>query len=168
MKEKTAKALMAISLVIAIALTIAFGAWITVRIVKAVQFDLNCSEYISRAVKANNVETAKKELAKAIDYAEENDLTEGITHIVLYRPRNDVGRWYNNMKEAYEKLEVAEKGTLLEQTNLLMEIRDSGISSPPEGISIYPQNVLYFWWGLLSFILAIVMYIVSHNFYWRY
>ncbi len=152
---KTAKILM----VFAIIATIVFGAWSTVRIVKFVQFETNCSQYIKRAADANTVETAKKELAKAISYAEENNLTEGIVSIFLHQPKNDLGYWYKNMTEAYTELEnLPEDATSLEKTNVLMKLREtltdeseSGVTvTIPEGISIYPSNVSYFWWGLLS------------------
>ncbi len=81
---KAAKILM----VFAIIATIVFGVWSTVRIVKAVQFDTNCAQYIKRAADSNTVETAKEELAKAISYAEENNLTEGIVSIFLNQPKN--------------------------------------------------------------------------------
>lgn len=52
-----------------------FLAWGTTRIVKSVQFELNCTQYLKRAADANTVELAKEELSKAISYAEQNNLT---------------------------------------------------------------------------------------------
>ena len=167
-----------IFMVFAIIATVVFGAWTTVRIVKDVQFDTNCKQYLKRAADANTVETAKEELAKAISYAEENKLTEGVVSIFLHQPKNDVGYWYKNMTEAYAELEnLSEDATSLEKTNVLMKLREtltdekeSGVSvTVPEGISIYPNNVLYFWWGLLSFIVCCglwIMYWVAWLNYW--
>lgn len=167
-----------IFMVFAIIATVVFGAWTTVRIVKDVQFEMNCTQYLKRAADANTVETAKEELAKAISYAEAHNLTEGVVSIFLHQPKNDIGYWYNNMTEAYAELEnLPEDATSLEKTNVLMKLREtltdekeSGVSvTVPKGISIYPNNVLYFWWGLLSFIVCCglwIMYWVAWLNYW--
>lgn len=162
---KTAK----IFMVFAIIATIVFGAWSTVRIVKYVQFNLNCTQYLKRAADANTVERAKEELGKAIFYAEKNNLTEGVVSIFLHQPKNDVGYWYQNMIESYDELEnLPEDATSLEKTNVLMKLREtlmdeteSGVSvTIPNGISIYPRNVAYFWWGLLSPIFCLGLWIM--------
>ena len=155
--------------------TLVFCAWSTVRIVKAVQFDMNCTQYIKRAADANTVELAKEELAKAISYAEENNLTEGVVSIFLHQPKNDVGYWYKNLTEAYAELEnLSEDATSLEKKNLLMKMRESltdekqsGVSvTMPDGISIYPKNIFYFWWGLLSFICCLGSWIMLFVAWW--
>lgn len=154
----------------AIMATIVLGAWLIVRIVKDVQFDMNCTQYIKRAADAGTVETAKKELSSAISYAEENNLTEGVVSIFFHQPRNDIGYWYKNMTESYSELEnLSEDATSLEKTNVLMKLREtltdenqSGVSvTIPDGISIYPSNVLYFLWGFPSGILCIVFWIMT-------
>ena len=156
-------------MVFGIIATIVFGAWSVVRIQKAVQFNMNCTQYIKRAAGANSIETAKEELAKAISYAEENNLTEGVVSIFLHQPINDIGFWYKNMVESYSGLEnIPEDATSLEKTNALMKLREtltdegkSGISvTVPDGISIYPSNVLFFWWGLLSGICSLIFFLV--------
>lgn len=151
------------SLVMAIIFTLTFLAWGTVRIVDAVQFNMGCKQYLKRAADANSVEMAKDQLKTAIDYAESEGLTEGIVSIILKQPKNDIGFWYDNMKKSYEELEKVDENTSqLERTNILMKLRESLTDSSedgtvvtiPDGISIYPNNVAFFWWGLLSFILA--------------
>ena len=158
-----------ISLVFAIIATIVFGAWATVRIVKGVQFDINCTQYVKRAADASTVELAKEELGKAISYAEQNNLTEGVVSIFFHQPKNDIGYWYKNMTDAYNELDnLPEDATSLEKTNVLMKLREtltdekeSGVSvTMPNGISIYPGNVFYFWWGLLSMIFCFGLWIV--------
>ena len=162
---KTAK----IFMVFAIIATIAFGAWATVRIVKAVDFDMNCKQYLKRAADANTVETAKEELGKAISYAETHNLTQGVVSILFHQPKNDIGYWYKNMTESYAELEdVSENTSSLERTNILMKLREtltdeseSGVSvTIPDGISVFPNNVMYFWWGLLSSILCVIFWIL--------
>lgn len=79
------------------------------------------------------------------------------------------GYWYQNMKEAYNELEnLPEDATSLEKSNVLMDLRESltdeGESSAhaiiPEGISIYPRNVEYFWWIILS-VVSCVLFIYA-------
>jgi len=157
-----------IFLALAIICTLLFCVWSTVRIVKAVSFNLNCEAYIKRAADASTIEMAKTELTKAIDYAESNSLTEGIVSVFLRNPQNDIGFWYGNMKAAYEELDnLPENAAPLEKTNVLMKLResltdnssDNGTSvTVPEGISVYPNNVAYFWWGLLSLLAACVFW----------
>lgn len=152
-----------------------FLAWGTTRIVKSVQFELNCTQYLKRAADANTVELAKEELSKAISYAEQNNLTEGVVSIFLHQPKNDIGFWYKNMVEAYNELEkLPEDADSLEKTNTLMKLRetltdqkDDGVSvTAPDGITIYPNNVVYFWWGLLSFLFTIASFCVAYIKYW--
>ena len=151
-------------LVLAIVCTMVFCAWATVRIVKSVSFDLNCHAYIHRAAGATEIETAKVELAKAIEYIEENNLTEGTVSIFLKNPRNDRGFWYGTLKSAYKELDTfSEDATQLEKSNYLMRMRESFLEvGLPEGLSIYPNNVLYFWWSMLSLIGAAVFYILCY------
>ncbi|MCL2812467.1 MAG: hypothetical protein FWD25_11360 [Clostridia bacterium] len=156
--NKTAKLL----LIPAIIFTLVFGAWATARIIHSVNFSLNCSAYLKRAAEANTVEMAKVELANALEYAEQNNLTEGVVSVFLRNPTNDIGFWYNNLKAAHTELDnLPEDASALERTNVLMKLRESLTDRSssdgtkvvhPEGISIYPHNVLYFWWGLISMI----------------
>ena len=157
-------------LLLAIICTLIFMSWATVRIVKAVQFSFECKAYLKRAADANTIEMAKPELKKAIEYAEANELTEGIVSLFLKNPANDIGFWYQNMKSAYEELEnLPEDASSLEKTNVLMKLRESltdndsdGSTSviAPDGITIYPNNMLYFLWGMLS-LLGLTVFCVS-------
>ena len=159
----------------AIIATIVFCAWSTVRIVKFVQFDMNCTQYIKRAADANTVELAKEELAKAISYAEKNNLTEGVVSIFLHQPKNDVGYWYKNMTQSYSELDkLSGNATSLEKSNVLMRLREaltdnneSGVSvTIPDGISIYPKNIVYFWWGVLSFVFCLCFWCIAIIAWW--
>lgn len=155
--------------VFAIIFTVLFLAVATVATVKGIVFDMNCTQYIKRAADANTVELAMDELEKAISYAEEEDLTEGIVSIFLHQPQNDIGFWYNNMKEAYSELEnLPEDATPLERTNVLMKLRESLtdetdsciVVTMPSGIELYPYNAMYFWISCISVILAIIFWIL--------
>jgi len=150
----------AIFLILAIVTTLVFCVWSTVRIVKAVQFGLDCEAYLQRAANANTVDMAKEELVKAIDYIEKNNLTDEIISIFLKNPANDLSFWYRNIKSAHDELvNLPEDSTPLEKTNVLMKLRESLTNNDsngstniivPQGITVYPDNVMYFWWGTLS------------------
>jgi len=135
--------------------------WAGARIVAAVQFELGCASFMKRAAGANTVELAKEELGKALTFARENNLTEGTVSIFLQNPSNDMGFWYRNMTAAHDELvNMPEDASQLERTNVLMKLRESltdntdGSSSVivPSGISIYPNNVAYFWWSTISIV----------------
>ena len=167
--EKLKKALVIILAVLSIASTLSLVAWGVTRTVKGIQMNFDCIYYLKRAADASTVEMAKNELAKAIEYAEKNALTEGIVSIVLEDPRNDVGFWYNNMKEAYKELDqLPENATSMEKTNVLMKLRESLIDegsgvTHPIGISIYPNNVFYFWWAMISLIAACGLWFITYQ-----
>jgi len=156
---------------IALVFTVLFLVWGGVRISNSLSFYLNCEAYLKRAATANTVEMAKPELAKAIEYAEENNLTSGIVSIFLKNPMNDIGFWYENMKASYEELDkIADDATALEKTNVLMKLRESLTDRDegggtkivfPNGISVYPNNILYFCWGLISIIGMSVFWVVG-------
>ena len=159
-----------IFLILAILFTVVFCVWGTVRIVKYVQFNLDCEAYLKRAADANTVELAKGELAKAIDYIEKNNMTDGIVSIFLKNPANDMGFWYKNIKSAYEELDsLTEDSTPLEKTNVLMKLRESLTDADesggtkvmsPQGVEIYPDNAMYFWWSALSCVALCVFWIL--------
>lgn len=156
-------------LVLAIVASVLWCWWAGVRIYEGVQFDHQCEAYLKRAADANTVEIAKDNLAKAIEYAEKNNLTQGIVSVFMHNPENDIGFWYDNMKACYDELDnLPEDATALEKTNMLMKLRESLVDTGestsvtvPEGISVYPNNVIYFIWGWLSFISALILWIAA-------
>ena len=72
--------------------------WCAARTVNAIQFKMNCEQYIKRAADASSIAIAKKEIEHVLAYCEENGLTEGVVSIFFKQPVNDVGFWYNIMK----------------------------------------------------------------------
>ncbi len=161
--------------VFAIIFALSFLTWAGVRIVKAHQFGVNCKQYIKRAADASTIELAKEELGKAMSYAEEKNLTSGIVSIFLRQPKNDISYWYRNMKDAYSELDaLPAEATPLEKTNVLMKLRESLTDEKdgdlsvtvPDGISIYPYNVLYFVWALLSILFALMFGILAAYYFY--
>lgn len=147
--------------VLTIVAMLSFCGWGIARTIKAISFDQNCGQYLKRAADANSIEMAKEELGIAISYAEAHNLTKGTVSIFLHQPKNDVEYWYKNMKEAHKELgEVPEDTSRMEKTNILMKLRETltdegenGVEvTMPNGISIYPNNVSYFWWSIISLI----------------
>lgn len=151
------------NLMFALIMTVVMIVCAVVKYVKMTQFEINCTQYLERAANASTVELAKEELAKVISYAEEKKLTEGVVSVFFRHPRNDIGYWYKNITAAYAELEnLSEDATSLEKTNVLMKLRetltDEGYVTIPDEIALYPNNVLYFWWGTLSIIFVLIFW----------
>ena len=130
----------------------------TWRIIAMVSFDIDCAGYIKRSADANTVEMAKSQLEIVIKYCDNHYLTTGYCSIFLKQPCNDVGFWYNNIKNSYNELcLISPTATQLEKTNVLMKLRGRNRTTVtmPNGISIYPNNKLFFWLCLLFFAIAI-------------
>lgn len=92
-------------------------------------------------------------------------MTEGYTSILYRTPDEDVGFWYNNLRQSLEELKtVTADATKLERSNLLMKLRETilddgrdGVSvTIPPGMSRFPYNTGFCLWGWLSFILLAV------------
>lgn len=148
----------------------------TVAIVNCVQFDANCINYLKMAADANNVELAEKHLSTAIAYLEDHDLTHGNTKIIIYKPTDDIGFWYENLKSAQtqlQELKSKEDLTDLEESNALMKLRETllegeGVVTHPNMISFYPSHVGWFWSMCLIWLLwflAIVFGVVAYEEY---
>jgi len=140
--------------------------WGTSRLVKSIIFTRNCEGYLKRAADANTVFQASKELNIAIEHMENNGLTEGYTSILYTTPDEDIEFWYNNIKSALTELQkVTEETTSLEKSNLLMKLRETLLDASgqdgkmvvtiPEGISVYPYNILFCCLGVFSIVCLI-------------
>jgi len=139
--------------------------WSGVRIYKGYDFSINCEGHLKRAADANTIEIAKKELNTSLAYMEKNNLTSGVVSIILKQPKNDIGFWYENIKASRDELNsISPEASQLEKTNVLMKLRetllDNGEKSDkvtsPNGITIYPMNVLFFLWGSISWLLTCI------------
>lgn len=136
-----------------------------VRMYKSIVFGIDCTGHLKRAADANTVELATTELETAIKFLEKERITEGYTSILYRTPDEDVGFWYSNLKSSLGELQqVTSSSTQLEKSNLLIKLRETlidhskeGVSvTAPDGISIFPNNSGYFFWGILSMILFVV------------
>ena len=132
-------------------------------IVSGISFNINCGDYLKRAADANTVELAVKELETALNYIEENDLTDGYTSVIYKSPDEDLGFWYTNIKSAYEELKsIPDNATMMEKSNALMKLRETLLDNGekgetltiPSGISVYPNNALMM---ILTFIACVCL-----------
>lgn len=138
--------------------------WAGLRIYNNIVYNIDCGGHIKRAADANTVELAAQELKTVIAYLEARGMTSGYTSVLYRTPDEDVGFWYQNLKASLGELEkVMPETTQLERSNILIKLRetllDHGQSvtvTRPSGISIYPNNVGYAWFGWLSLVAAIV------------
>ena len=113
---------------------------------KDIQFDIQCKGYLELAANANSIELAKSNLDKAIQYIEKNRLTSGNSAIFIKSPSNNITFWYANLKACQKEIwELSVRGgTTLEQTNLLMKLRESLLNNEvvivPKFLSMYPYQ----------------------------
>ena len=129
-------------------------------IVKSIKMEADCISYFQMAADANSVELAEKHLTSGIEYLEENNLTEGFTKIFVYKPTNDLGLWYENLKSAQAQLQELndrEELTELEESDVLMKLRETLLNSEgsvthPFLISFYPNYLTWFWIMCLSWL----------------
>lgn len=137
-----------------------------VGIVKTIKFEANCISYFQCAADANSVKIAEKHLTSGINYLEQNNLTSGYTKIFVYRPTNDIGLWYENLKSAQlqlQELSKKEELTELEESNSLMKLRETlldnqGTVTHPEGVMFHPSYTSYFWTAVFIWMLWVLAF----------
>lgn len=163
MKVKIANA----ALIISLASLLSYG---VILIVKEIRFNQHCEGHLKRAADANDVALAAEEIDIAIDYIEERNLTSGYTSLVYRTPDEDIEYWYRNLTSAHQSALAATAQqdsaslTQLEESNILMKLREtliddseSGVSvTYPFGISRYPHNWLFAIWGLMSLLVLAI------------
>lgn len=127
--------------------------------VKDIQFNQDCAGYLKQAADANTATIALERITKALEYIERNHLTEGYTSVLWTTEDENIGFWYENMKACKAELEVCLDSSQLEQTNVLMKVRESLMDGEkltiPNGVSRYPFNALWMVFGWISFFLII-------------
>ena len=114
-----------------------------------VEFQQGCEGYLKQAADANSVELALDRLDKAVKYCEDNGLTNGYTSVFWRTEDENIGFWYKNLKVCQKELTMAKGKSQLEQTNVLMKVRESLTDNGekgteltyPDGIEAYPNNL---------------------------
>lgn len=129
-------------------------------------FKKNCSQYIELAARSTTVELAKENLANAITFAEDNNLTSGNSSLFVKYPNNDIGFWYKNLVETYSSLEELDGNSALENSNVLIKLESLTAQTDKGSIAIYPNNIYeyphqlsLFCWGILSAILLLISFL---------
>lgn len=138
--------------------------WGGFRIYNDIVYNIDCGGHIKRAADANTVELATQELKIVIAYLEAKKMIDGYTSVLYRTPDEDIGFWYQNLKSSLGELEkVTPQTTQLERSNILIKLRETlldhgqGVQiTEPSGISIYPNNVAYAWFGWLGLVAAAV------------
>ena len=114
-----------------------------------VEFNQNCTGYLKQAADANTIELAIDRLDKAIEYAEIKNLTDGYTSVLWKTEDENIGFWYKNLKASRVELEKALNSSQMEQTNVLMKLRETLTDNNengtyityPSGLWKYPNNM---------------------------
>lgn len=133
-----------------------------------VEFNQNCTGYLKQAADANTIELAIDRLDKAIDYVELQDWTDGYTSILWRTEDENIGFWYKNLKASRIELEKALCSTQMEQTNVLMKLRETLTDNNengtyityPSGLWKYPHNMEFSVFAWIIHIILIVMWIL--------
>src|SRR3989338_6873630 len=141
-------------------LCLPFLGWATTRVVQDILFDRNVEGRLKRAADANTIELAEKELATAISYLEQTEMTSGYTSIFWRTPDEDIGFWYQNLKASLDELhKVSKEATQLEKSNILIKLRETLVDhgqslkvTVPQGASIFPSNMGYLWWSIAGIV----------------
>jgi hypothetical protein len=150
---------------VALAALIIFLIWGGTRIIAGINYDVNIGNYISRAATSPDPTVAINELTTAIKNIENRGLTSGNTGVFFTYPTNDIGFWYHRLTDSRDILNNLPKNdSALEISNTMIRVHETltGTSSDghyviaPAGIEIYPNNVLFFWWAVLSGIIFLI------------
>lgn len=110
----------------------------------------NCNQHLLKAVDANSVEIALKELRLAIAYVEEHKMTTGSTGVFSSDKDTDVGFLYENLKATEQVLNT--NITIKERRELLRNV----YWTAPHGISLFPHNFSLQWALILSGLMAFI------------
>lgn len=133
-----------------------------------VDFNQNCSGHLALAAQANSVELARQELGQAVRYLKHNGLTSGYTSICWNTPDENIGFFYTNLEASLAELDdlsaKGDKVSVLEASNCLLKLRDTLTDHGekgtkviyPDGLSIYPNNLVFALFAVVSAFMALV------------
>lgn len=138
--------------------------------IQEVRMNQGCTGHLKRAADASTVEMALSELTLATNYLEAKRVTAGSTSILWETPNNDIGYWYQNLKNSEDELRKVDHSTSqTERTNVLMKLRETVLDhgekgdyiTCPDNIEIYPSQVFIFSSWLATLLLAFAAVIVG-------
>lgn len=147
--------------IIALLLLVLCSVIALVRAMNNVEINQKCFDYLELAASASSPQIALIHLKKATKYLEQISLTSGYTSIIYKTRDENIGFWYNNLKQSEAQLEkVTAQTSAVEKSNLLSELRktlldqsnkDTILKTPP-GLAVYPNNKL---WVISIFVICI-------------
>lgn len=136
-----------------------------IRVYASIEFDIAIGNHIERAATSPDPAIASDELGAAIVGVQAQGLTSGNTGIFFRKPVNDLGFWYQRLVDSRTILQALPKhDSALEISNTMMRVHESITEGGakggteivcPDGISIYPNNALFFWGFLLALLFLI-------------
>lgn len=153
----------------ALSMTFVFAGWAVTRGVLSASFSNNCGEYLAQASSSTTPEKALQDLESVIEYAEYNSMTEGFTTIAWSTPPSeDVGRWYESLTDIQEQLQglvddepqdLGELSSFVALKSQQFQNMKTLIRQPPDGISIFGYNQVFFLWFVISSLGALGLWI---------
>lgn len=138
---------------ISFALTLPLISICCVRSIKSSNFDNNCTYHVKQALKNPSYESSYdlknsiSEMDTAIQYLKDNKLTNGFTSIIDYTDNDDIGSYYNDLLDRDNYLHSLSDTSIEELDKYKKYVKQRNLEYEtihyPEGISVYPHNVLY-------------------------
>lgn len=127
-----------------------------------IDFNQNCSGYLKQAADANTVELAIDRLEKALVHIERKGWTKGYTSILWKTEDENIGFWYANLKSSKQELIRSLESSQLEQTNVLMKLRETLTEQGEKSIHVtYPSGLWKFPYNTAFAILAWIVNILG-------
>jgi hypothetical protein len=151
-------------LLLSIALVLPFLGWSCTRIVLAVKFDNHCTSLIDEANKTGSPAAARAFLWKAEDYLREHNLAHGSTSIFFADQDENLEKFSKFVHGQADDAEYAMNNNRPMKSELDSTFSTTLIN-PPSGISIYPHNAIFMWWGIMGFVLAVFGLLCFHIYF---
>lgn len=127
-----------------------------------IDFNQNCSGYLKQAADANTVELAIDRLEKALVHIERKGWTKGYTSILWKTEDENIGFWYANLKSSKQELIRSLESSQLEQTNVLMKLRETLTEQGESGTRItYPSGLWKYPYNSLFAVLVVIVNILG-------
>ena len=148
---------------------LSFLAFLITVTVLNITFDRQVEGHLKLAGDANSIELAAKKISLAIEGMDRRGICDHFqqetahcfTSVIYETPDEDVVFWRTNIQMTLLDLQaVPPDADHLTVSNTLMKVRETLLDSgqhlsvtTPSGISLYPNNRLFFLWGWTSIIL---------------
>jgi hypothetical protein len=147
------------------------------RVEKESDFIAGCDDYLNLAANATSIESAKQNLSVSIKYLKERGLTSDHTSVLVNTDSEDIGLWFESLTKSLRELQTyTAASSQLDQKNMLFKLHRTILGEnvrdrteelrDPTGISIFPHNMAYAWWGWLSLTAALVGWRYQYKYFY--